>query len=60
MIAEIDGRPISMVFLNSFGTRTPIGDAGRVRRWLQTGKGGSIAAAARAYEASVVAKRETP
>ncbi len=56
MIAEIDGRPISMVFLNSFGTRTPIGDAGRVRRWLQTGNGGSIAAAARAYEASVVAK----
>ncbi len=54
MVAEIEGRPVAMVFLNSFGTRTPLGDAGRVRRWLQTGSSGSVAKAAVEYERSVV------
>ncbi|TVQ49802.1 MAG: D-alanyl-D-alanine endopeptidase, partial [Gammaproteobacteria bacterium] len=37
MVTQLDGRPVAMVFLDSLGTRTPIGDAGRVARWLRTG-----------------------
>ena len=54
MVADVDGKPIGMVFLNSFGTRTPLGDAGRTRRWLTTGESGRVAGAARDYERSVV------
>ncbi len=50
MVANIDGRPIAMVLLDSLGTRTPLGDAGRIGRWLRTGQGGSVAGAARDYE----------
>lgn len=50
MATEIDGRSVAMVLLDSFGRRTPIGDAGRIRRWLETGAGGAIAPAARRYE----------
>lgn len=51
MVAKADGRELAIVLLDSFGSRTPLGDAGRVRRWLETGDGGSVAPAARAYEA---------
>jgi serine-type D-Ala-D-Ala endopeptidase (penicillin-binding protein 7) len=50
MVANIDGRPIAMVLLDSLGTRTPLGDAGRIGRWLRTGQGGSVAVTARDYE----------
>lgn len=50
MLAEIDGRPVGMVLLDSFGTRSPIGDAGRIKRWLRSGDGGPVARAARRYE----------
>jgi D-alanyl-D-alanine endopeptidase (penicillin-binding protein 7) len=55
MVATIDEQPTVMVLLNSFGTRTPLGDAGRVRRWLQTGSGGKVANSALEYERRVVA-----
>ncbi len=54
MVAKIDGERVAMVLLNSFGKRTPIGDASRVRRWLTTGRGGQVPAPARAYEQSVI------
>lgn len=50
MLSEVDGRPVVTVLLDSLGTRSPMGDAGRIKRWLTTGAGGSVAAAARAYE----------
>ena len=50
MVADIDGEPTAIVLLNSFGTRTPLGDAGRIRRWLTTGHSGSVAQAALRYE----------
>lgn len=50
LVTTIEERPVAMVLLDSFGRRTPVGDAGRVRRWLETGESGSIAAAARRYE----------
>ncbi|TVP90323.1 MAG: D-alanyl-D-alanine endopeptidase [Thioalkalivibrio sp.] len=52
MVADIGGEPIAMVLLDSFGTRTPLGDAGRIRRWLETGSGGTVAGAAFDYERS--------
>lgn len=54
MVADVEGKPIGMVFLNSFGTRTPLGDAGRTRRWLTTGESGRVAGAARDYEQAAV------
>lgn len=50
MVVDIDGKPTGMVFLDAFGKRTPLGDAGRVRRWLGGSAGGQIAAAAARYE----------
>ncbi|PAU77822.1 D-alanyl-D-alanine endopeptidase [Halovibrio salipaludis] len=50
MVTQVDDRPVGMVFLNSFGKRTPLGDAGRVRRWLRTGNSGAVAGAAKRYE----------
>lgn len=58
MVTEFDGKRVAMVLLNSFGTRTPLGDAGRVRRWLQTGSSGSVAEAALEYEQRVAARYE--
>lgn len=50
MLSEMDGKPVVTVLLDSLGTRSPMGDAGRIKRWLTTGAGGSVATAARAYE----------
>lgn len=50
MVANIEGRAIAMVFLDSFGTLSPVGDAGRVREWIETGSGGSVAGPALEYE----------
>lgn len=58
MVTEVDGAPRVVVLLDSLGTRTPLGDAGRIRRWLETGTGGSVAAAARNYEQEKVTARQ--
>ncbi|ANG65242.1 D-alanyl-D-alanine endopeptidase [Marinobacterium aestuarii] len=50
MLAKIDNREVVMVMLDSFGKRTPTGDANRIRKWIQTGNSGDIAGAARDYE----------
>ena len=52
-VAEIGGKDVAMVFLNSFGTRSPLGDAGRIRRWLESGTESSVANAAREHERRV-------
>ncbi len=36
MEATIGGRPLVFVLLNSWGKLTPIGDANRIRRWMET------------------------
>ncbi len=59
MVAELEGRPVAMVFLNSRGTRSPLGDAGRLRRWLATGEGGTVAQSAREYEQQRAAELES-
>lgn len=50
MVSDMDGKAVTTVLLDSFGSRSPIGDAGRIRRWLETGKSGRVAGAAKRYE----------
>ncbi len=37
MMANIEGEPVSIVLLNSFGKLTPFGDSNRLRKWMLTG-----------------------
>ncbi|MCZ6888956.1 MAG: D-alanyl-D-alanine endopeptidase [Gammaproteobacteria bacterium] len=53
MVTEMDGSSVVVVLLNSFGKRSPLGDAGRIRRWLETGVVGKVAPAAEAHELRV-------
>jgi D-alanyl-D-alanine endopeptidase (penicillin-binding protein 7) len=53
MVADIDGRKVGIVLLNSFGTRTPSGDASRVRRWLESESVTPVAGDALEYERRV-------
>lgn len=58
MLTEVDGRQVAMVMLDSYGKRTPIGDAGRLKRWINTGESGTIAGAALRYERRKTSKAE--
>jgi len=51
LVVDLEGSPRAVVLLDSVGTRTPIGDVGRIRRWLATGESGPVAVGARNYEA---------
>lgn len=50
MVVDLEGKPMAVVLLDSFGSRSPVGDAGRLRRWLATGAGGRVAPLAAKYE----------
>lgn len=50
MVSDMGGKDVITVLLDSLGTRSPMGDAGRIKRWLATGEPGSVAKAARLYE----------
>ncbi|MFP6836757.1 MAG: D-alanyl-D-alanine endopeptidase [Pseudomonadales bacterium] len=54
MVVEMDGRNVAVALLNSFGKRSPLGDAGRIRRWLETGTQSTVANAARDYESRML------
>lgn len=56
MKANVDGRDLLFVMLDSFGKTSPIGDAGRIKRWLASGKGGSVATAAQHYQKKKVSE----
>ncbi len=58
MVANVNGETQVIVLLDSLGTRSPIGDAGRIRRWLETGVGSTVAGAASAYERDKSAARQ--
>ena len=49
MVVELWEAPHVVVLLDSFGKLSPVGDAGRIRRWLATGRSGQVAPAAAAY-----------
>jgi len=38
MLTKIDNKEVIMVMLDSFGKRSPLGDAKRIKKWLETGK----------------------
>ena len=42
MQAKIGQRPVIMVLLNSWGKLTPIGDANRIRRWMESKPTGRV------------------
>src|SRR5690606_36975289 len=50
MVSRRDGRDVITVLLDALGTRSPMGDAGRIKRWLATGQPGTVAAGAKRYE----------
>jgi D-alanyl-D-alanine endopeptidase (penicillin-binding protein 7) len=56
MVTTMDGKSIAVVLLNSLGKRSPLGDAGRIRRWLESGVTSTVAKAARVHEQKVSAE----
>ena len=50
MLRRVDNKDVIMVFLDSFGKRSPIGDANRIKKWLKTGTKGKVAKSASNYE----------
>ncbi|TBW12361.1 D-alanyl-D-alanine endopeptidase [Azotobacter chroococcum subsp. isscasi] len=42
MLAVVQNRPVAMVLLNTLGKRSHVGDATRVRQWLETGKSAPV------------------
>lgn len=50
MIANIDGKKLLMVMLDAYGKLTPVGDAGRIKKWIQTGNSGKISDSAKHYQ----------
>lgn len=59
VVTTVAGRAVAMVLLDSFGSRSPIGDVGRIKRWIETGRGGAVAGAARDYEQQRAASYRT-
>ncbi|MDP6374284.1 MAG: D-alanyl-D-alanine endopeptidase [Pseudomonadales bacterium] len=55
MVTRAGDTDVAMVMLNSFGKRSPLGDAGRMRRWLESGTVSRVAGAAKDYERRMVA-----
>ncbi|MEE4281757.1 MAG: D-alanyl-D-alanine endopeptidase, partial [Pseudomonadales bacterium] len=54
MVTEMAGRKVGVVLLNSLGTRSPLGDAGRIRRYLEAGTRSNVAKAALDHRAQVM------
>lgn len=50
MVSDMNGEKVVTVLLDSLGTRSPLGDSGRIKRWLDSGEPGTVAKAARRYE----------
>lgn len=56
MVANIDGKKLLMVMLDTYGKRTPVGDAGRIKKWIQTGNSGKISETAQHYQRTKLAE----
>ncbi|MGF1717155.1 D-alanyl-D-alanine endopeptidase [Photobacterium chitinilyticum] len=56
MVTNIDGKKLLMVMLDAYGKLTPIGDAGRIKKWIQTGKSGNISDTAEHYQRTKLAE----
>jgi len=56
IVRKIKNREVIIVLLDSFGKRSPVGDANRIKKWLQTGAQGKVAQAAAKYERMKLAR----
>ena len=54
MISPMGDRLVGVVLLNSLGTRSPLGDAGRIKRYLESGTRGRVAPVAREHRIRVL------
>lgn len=50
MITKVKNKDVIMVLLDSYGKRSPTGDANRIKKWLKTGKQGTVAKSALNYQ----------
>ncbi|TDR77050.1 murein-DD-endopeptidase [Photobacterium lutimaris] len=50
MITHVEGKQLLIVTLDAYGKLTPIGDAGRIKKWLQSGKSGNVSESAMHYQ----------
>ncbi|WP_233072322.1 D-alanyl-D-alanine endopeptidase [Motilimonas eburnea] len=58
MVTKLQGKQTIMVMLDSYGKRTPVGDAGRIKKWLETGHSGKISDSAKQYQKTKLAQRK--
>lgn len=56
MVTKVNNKNVAMVLLDSFGKRSPTGDANRIKKWLATGKTGSVAKSAHNYQRNKIQK----
>ncbi|MBE9526937.1 MAG: D-alanyl-D-alanine endopeptidase [Proteobacteria bacterium] len=56
MVTKVNNKDVVMVLLDSFGKRSPTGDAYRIKKWLATGNTGSVAKSAHNYQQSKLKK----
>jgi D-alanyl-D-alanine endopeptidase (penicillin-binding protein 7) len=57
MQTEFAGKPVALVLLDAFGKLTHMGDASRLKKWIETGEVSPVAPAAAAYKRSRLAQR---
>lgn len=57
MQTEISGKPVALVVLDAYGKLTHMGDANRLKTWLETGKVTPVAPEALAYKRTRLAQR---
>jgi len=50
MVTKVKDKDVVMVLLDSFGKRSPSGDASRIKKWLSSGKQGRVATSALNYQ----------
>ena len=56
MVTKVNNKDVVMVLLDSFGKRSPTGDAYRIKKWLVSGKTGSVAKSALNYQRNKLQK----
>lgn len=52
LVTRMANRQVTLVILDAFGKYTHFADASRIRKWLETGKSGSVPGAALQYKAA--------
>jgi D-alanyl-D-alanine endopeptidase (penicillin-binding protein 7) len=57
MMANVASQPVVIVLLDSIGRMTRIGDANRIRYWLETGESMPVAKVVHPHKKRVLVKR---